>query len=280
MDIHESTTETKLNQSPLRLLAKEELKKALNQHNPSLLLDPDKIYINIARGATISSETLLDALLKKSIGESSLLNDPLAGLYSHPESVTIEDQIQELEVKDIKRIIDYLSSTLVDAYYQQMDIFWKSRISIPQELQVSPLSEFLKDLIEKSCLIEKVYQVDSMYPNLKQVVVAYFSKKLKVLYNKNIDPNTVSIRLFKKGEENSHPPFLSFDLIHFILNYYSSKWLLSFLSDSNALKVQINQDTQNLKSNKILQANDLLAIKSTYQTKLERFWQNNSNNYQ
>ncbi|MGB7128060.1 MAG: DUF6543 domain-containing protein, partial [Candidatus Rhabdochlamydia sp.] len=283
MDIHESITEeTKLSQIPLsfRLLAKEELQKAITQHNSSLILDPDTTYINIPIGTSTSSETLIEALLKKSIGESSLLNDPLAGLYSHPENVTIENQIQGLKVADLKNIIDRLSATLVNAYFKKVNNLWQAEdLSTPQELQVHSVSNFLKILMENSFLIERAYRINTVYPNLKQIVVAYFSKKLKSLYNKNIDPNTVSVLFFKEGEENSHPPFLSFDLINFTLSYYSSEWLLSFLSDSAALKVQLNQDTQNLKFNKILQANDLLAIKSTYQTKLEHFWQNNSNNY-
>ncbi|MGB7127819.1 MAG: DUF6543 domain-containing protein, partial [Candidatus Rhabdochlamydia sp.] len=283
MDIHESTTETKLSQIPpsFRLFAKEELKKVLYQYNPFLTLDPDKIYVNIAYDTEIASENLIDSLLKKSIGEKSLFSSNLARLYSHPEKVTIEDQIQELKVKDIENVIDDLSANLVNAYFKKVNNLWQAEdLSIPQELQVHPVSNFLKILMENSSLAERAYRVNTMYPNLKQIVVAYFSKKLKVLYNKNIDPNTVSVLLFKEGEENSHPPFLSFDLINFTLSYYSSEWLLSHLLNSTVIQVKMSQNIQDVVLNETLQAKDLLAIKFTYQTKLERFWQNNSNNYQ
>lgn len=41
--------------------------KELNLSNPSLTIDSDKIYVNVVQGRAVSSETLVDALLKKNI---------------------------------------------------------------------------------------------------------------------------------------------------------------------------------------------------------------------
>ena len=75
-----STIEAKLSQisSSFRLFAKKQLQEEINKDNPSLNLDPDKIYINI----TGSSETLTDALLKKALGEDTLLSNNLDGVIN------------------------------------------------------------------------------------------------------------------------------------------------------------------------------------------------------
>src|SRR3982751_5218534 len=88
--------ENKLDQIPLgfRLLAKEELQKEITKYNSSLTLDTDITYINIASGTSTSSETLTEALLKKSIGKETLLSNNLAGLYLNPIDINVENQIQ------------------------------------------------------------------------------------------------------------------------------------------------------------------------------------------
>src|SRR3982751_4776788 len=134
--------ENKLDQIPLgfRLLAKEELQKEITKHNSALTLDPDKTYINIASGTSTSSETLTEALLKKSIGEINLLNNNLAGLYLNPTDIDAKDRIQGLGISDVKNIIDALSNTLRDTYREQVTNFWKAEgLSIPEELQDDPM---------------------------------------------------------------------------------------------------------------------------------------------
>ncbi len=274
--------EAKLNQIPLsfREMAKEELQKELRKLN-FLLLDPDKIYIKIIRDTTISSETLTEALLKRSINEENLLSNNLASLYLNSTDINIENPIAELNITDLKNSIDRLSDILINTYSQQVDEFWIShKISIPEELQVDPVHKFLKSLMKSSSLIEKVYQLETMYPSLKQTVTIYFSKKLKRLYNEDINPDTVRVLLFNKGEENSHPPFLSFDLINFTLHYLWFFYWLPHNENTAIALVEISQNTPDLRIDEILQKSDILTIQSKHQSKLDVFWQKNFNNYQ
>ncbi|VHO03122.1 DUF6543 domain-containing protein [Candidatus Rhabdochlamydia sp. T3358] len=267
--------ETKLSQIPesLRLLAKETLKAQIN-------LDSDKTYINIAHGTTVSSENLTDALLKKSIGEESLLSHPLARLYSSPESTNLEDQIQGLEIENVKTLIDQSIPILIHAHFQQLNALWESNAFSPlQELLSDPVSDLLKALVEKSSLVERVYQIDSMYPNLKQSVTSYFSQKLRTLYGKDIHPDAVNVLFFKKEEENSFA-FLSLTLTKFILNYFSAWFFYSYyLSEQNIIQVKLSQDAQNIALSEIFQASDITAIKSKHQERLGNFWQKNTSNY-
>ena len=115
------TIEAKLEQIPFsfREMAREELKKEISKLNPSLLLDPDKIYVNIARDTTISSETLTEALLKRSLNEQSFLSDNLARLCLNPTDVNIENQITGLDSIDLKNRIDRLSDTLINTYLSE-----------------------------------------------------------------------------------------------------------------------------------------------------------------
>ncbi|VHO03852.1 DUF6543 domain-containing protein [Candidatus Rhabdochlamydia sp. T3358] len=274
------TIETKLSQIPaaFRLLAKNELQEKINENNPSLNLDPDKIYIKNASG---SSETLTDALLKKAIGEENLLNTQNAWFYS-TENVRLEDIVQGLDIARVKTLIEGLSAALVNTYYWQMDNYWKSNIlPIPQELKIAPEEDLLKTLVEKEFLIERAYQIDSMYPNLKQSVVSYLSQKLKSLYNKDINPDIVRVLIFKKGQEDISLPSSSFDLTNFALNYLSAWFFYLFIhsSEETTIWVKIDQTSQKIALNDIFQTSDALAIKSKHQVRLNRFWQKNTNNY-
>lgn len=201
----ESTT-SKLRQITFgfRLFAKEELKKKLRQIDHSYVLDPDKTHIKVRRNATIVSESLTDALLKESIGEESLLSNPSVELHY----ADLENQVTSLDVPIIKNCIDHLSTTLIDDFYKQIEQFWTLKgFSIPLELKTSLKHELLKALAESILLIERVYEIDSLYPNLKQSIVAHFSKKLKDLYNKDIHPNTVHILFFYKPGQRSSCTF-------------------------------------------------------------------------
>ncbi|VHO03123.1 DUF6543 domain-containing protein [Candidatus Rhabdochlamydia sp. T3358] len=282
MQTSNESIEDKLKKIPIffKLLAKKELKKALTQHKPLLVLDIDTIYINIARGTTVSSENLTEALLKKSLGEETLLSDPLAGLYSNPEGTNLEDRIQGLEVRDLENIIDDLSIEILNNYREHMDSFWESKeVPIPQELYVDPVDNFLKSLVENSSLINRAYQVDNSYPTLKQTVVSYLSQKLKGLYKKDINPDTVSVLILNKGKENPSPIFLY--LTDFVLTGFSSFFFFYshlFLLE-NTIRVEIDQNTKNIAFSEIFQENDILLIKSKHQARLDAYWGKNSTNY-
>ncbi|MGL4539635.1 MAG: dermonecrotic toxin domain-containing protein [Candidatus Rhabdochlamydia sp.] len=279
------TIKAKLEQIPLnfREMAKEELQKELRKLNHFLLLDPDKIYVNVVRDGSISSETLTEALLKKSINEQNFLSDNLARLYLSPTEVNVENQIGGVNISNLKNSIDQLSVLLISAYQKQSDDFWAShKISIPNELQIDSIHKFLKFLTKNSSLIEKAHQLETMYPNLKQTITVYFSKKLKRLYHKDsINPDAIRVFLFTKGNENNSQPFLSLDLTSFALHYlWFSYWLSHFAWDSKTIEVKLGLNDQNLQLNEILQKSDILAIQSKHQTKLDVFWQKNFNNYQ
>ncbi|MGL5626518.1 MAG: dermonecrotic toxin domain-containing protein [Candidatus Rhabdochlamydia sp.] len=276
MDIDLTIMKSKLDEIPLsfKLLAKEGLQKELNQHNPFPVLDPDKIYVNIARETTVSSETLTESLLKKSIGAENLLSNNLAGMYSNATDVNTEAQIKGLNATDVKNSIDHLSAKLINTYYKQINDFWKTeKLSIPQELQVYSINSFLNTLEQNFSLVERAHQLDSSYPNLKQTIISYFCKKLKDLYGKDIHPDTIQVLLFK--ESDTHLPFLSFNLTNFILDYF----LFYLLANTITIQIETNQDIKNVDPKDLLHASDILAIKSAYQIKLNDFWQKNFHNY-
>lgn len=195
-----ATKESKLDQIPIgfKLLAKEELKKEIRQINPSYILDPDKTYIKVARDETIDSESLTDTLLKKSIGEASLLND----LLVEPHHIDPENRIEKLDIPNIKNCIDRLSAVLSNTFRKQVETFWKpENLSVPPQLQNNPEDFFSKNLINYSLITEKIDQISTTHPNVRQTIISYLKLKLRRLYSKDVSPHTVRIDIFTQREK-------------------------------------------------------------------------------